>query len=201
MRRRTLGAVLLGLLTAAGCAGSGSGSHDGAARTAASSSPSPPAPSAGPRLGGAPATPQSPPATPMDELEKPIAAQLAKQVQGQGLTLDYLRCPSWDGRTPERLTCKGYFDGVTAPVEVTLTTASSGAVEFDASLRRRIISVPTLVRRLRADGYTKVDCGDRRAYPSTVGSQLVCSVRRHGHHELVRATVTGPGGSVRITRY
>jgi hypothetical protein len=137
----------------------------------------------------------------MDELEKPIAVRLSGEVRGQGLTLDYLDCPDWGGEAPERLTCKGFFDGVTAHVLVRLTQAPGGAVNFDATLQNGVIATRKLVDKLSGEGYTNVDCGNTRAYPTRVGTRLVCSVRDHGEHGYVVARVTDKSGDVAISDY
>ena len=48
----------------------------------------------------------------MNRLERPVAVRLARQVARQGLTLEYLDCPRWDGVVPSRMSCRGYLDGL-----------------------------------------------------------------------------------------
>ena len=197
MRTRTLCAVSLGLLLITGCSGND-------ARVAVSGTPSTavsPREAPSPRLGGAPVRSAQPPPTPLDELEQPIASHLAGEVHSQGLTLDYLDCPDWDGEAPEQLTCHGFFDGVTAAVRVRLTESPGGAVDFDATLQNGVIATQKLVRRLTREGYTHVDCGGTPAYPSQVGRRLVCSVRDGGRQKLVVAKITDRSGAVDITDY
>lgn len=181
---------------AATLAGCGGGGDDTASvdHTASSRPSSPP-------VGGPQVRPSTPPRTPMDELERPIAARLADQVRGEGLTLSYLRCPHWDGTTPQSLTCQGYFDGVTADVRVRLTSSENGAVTFDATLADGVIATRNLVEQLQGQGYRHVRCGSTPAYPARVGMRLVCSVHKHGDRGFVVARVTDRSGAVDIRRY
>jgi hypothetical protein len=137
----------------------------------------------------------------MDELERPIAARLADQVRRDGLTLSYLDCPDWNGRTPRRLTCTGYFDGVTGDVRVRLTSTDSGAVTFDATLADGLIATRSQVDRLERQGFTDARCGDTPAYPARVGLRVVCAVHHGGGRRLVVARVTDRSGEVDISRY
>lgn len=188
--------ALLGLVLLGGCtAGGGSGSGAGPAST---STPSRPSPTVG---GQSKVRPKSPPTAPMDDLEKPIARQLAAEVAPQGLTLSYLDCPTWNKRVPGHLYCVGYFNGVTARVRVRLRAVTNGAVRFEATLQRGVIATRRLVDQLRGDGYTHVDCGDTPAYPARVGTKVVCAVSRHGKDAYVVATVTNSSGAVQISSY
>ena len=82
----------------------------------------------------------------MDRLERLVAAQLARQIAPQGLTLAYLDCPHWDGAVPSRLTCRGYVDGLVADVRVLLKAAVEGrAVSYDARLGSGVIATHNLV--------------------------------------------------------
>jgi hypothetical protein len=137
----------------------------------------------------------------MTRLERPIAARLAHEAAAEGLGLDYLRCPPWDGRMPHRLRCTGWFDGVRAPVLVRLTTLAGGSLGFDARIGPGVVATANLVEELRTHGYTHVDCGDRPAYPSRVGLRLVCGVTEHGTRRYVVATVGSRSGAVSIRDY
>jgi hypothetical protein len=163
----------------------------------ASSGPASPPPT----LGGDVGSVVEPPEAPMDGLERPIAARLSSQVDDQGLTMEYLDCPDWNGKLPRTLACAGYFEGVTADVLVHLTRSASGDISFDAELRGGVLATSNLVTRLRSEGFTRVDCGDRAAYPTVVGSQLICSVTRRGAQKYVVATVTDRSGAVAIDDY
>lgn len=134
----------------------------------------------------------------MDALETPIAKQLAAQVAGQGLTLEYLDCPKWDRKLPRHLMCVGYFDGVTAKVKVRLHAEAGGSVTFDAVLQQGVIATRNLVEKLTTDGYSHVDCGDVPAYRARVGDKLVCAVTKSGRSGYVVATVTDKAGGVMI---
>ncbi|MDQ3615765.1 MAG: hypothetical protein M3393_03910 [Actinomycetota bacterium] len=177
--------VLVGLLLA-GCAGNG-----GTAGTATDPGPTP---------GGPLGATTKPPSHPMNRLEKPIAEELSGQVAGQGLSLDYLDCPRWNGRVPQQMTCRGYLDGVSAGVSVKLTQRTT-RIEFDAKLQDGVLATASLVRRLRSDGYTGIDCGDRPAYPTVVGSELICSVHESGQKKHVVAEVLDRSGAVQIRDY
>ncbi len=200
---QTMGAViawpLLAALLLAGCAGGGAGETDRADETA---SPSAPVTSAEPppTLGGPTRTLALPPERPMDRLEKPIASRLEGKVTGQGLSLDYLDCPEWNGKAPQRLTCTGYLDGVKADVRVQLTKTST-RVNFDAELADGVLATENLVRQLKAEGYADIDCGERPAYPAVVGDRIYCSVRQAGERKYVVATVIDRSGTVQIRDY
>ena len=153
-------------------------------------------------LGGPSRPPVAPPQRPMDDLERPVHARLAAQLAGQGLTLDYLACPRWRGRVPVRLTCKGYVDGLVAPVAVHLRAAVAGkAVGFDARLLDGVISTRRLERTLARQGGREADCGRTPAYPAEVGLRVVCRVTRAGGRRYVVATVTDRSGAVMISDY
>lgn len=138
----------------------------------------------------------------MDSLEKPVHARLAAQIAGQGLSLDFLACPPWDGTVPRRLTCRGYVDGLLARVGVHLDAAVQGqAVGFDARLLDGVIATRRLAGTLRDQGWKEVDCGQRAAYPAEVGSRIVCHVRRPGDDRYVVATVSDRSGDVMIADY
>ncbi len=186
--------VVTALAALSGCSGSP------APTTAASgphSSSSPPPP----RLGGTIPTPSALPSTPMDDLEQPIARRLSKEIAGQGLTMQYLACPAWDHKVPDRLACTGYVDGLPADVEVRLVATAGGAVSFDARLSGGVVATRNLVTTLRRHGYRDVDCGGVHAYPADVGSRVVCRVHRAGATRYVVATVTSSSGRVRIRSY
>lgn len=170
------------------------GCDDGPARPA-DRPPSRPAPA----LGGEPTDPTSPPDDHMDAVERAIAAELSDELRDQRLSVDHLSCPQHD-RTPMRLTCRSYVAGVVADVEVRLA-GPRDRIRFDARLGDGILATANLVRRLEAAGYTRVDCGDRPAYPSEVGDQIVCSVVRGKTKEYVVATVTTEDGAVEISDY
>lgn len=170
-------------------AGSGTASTDSTSPSA-SAEPTP-------ELGGKLDPTATPPSTAMDSLEKPIAGQLTKQIVGQGLSLDYLDCPKWDGKAPKVLTCKAYLDGVTADVRVRLTKTTT-SVNFDAELQDGVLSTTNLVRQLKSDGYHKIDCGEIPAYPTKVGSEIVCAVGAGTKQEYVVATVLDRSGTVEI---
>jgi len=181
--------VLGALLLATGCSG------DHPARPAAAAA-------ATPGLGGAAPRTHAPPSAPMDAVERPVWRRLARQVAGQGLTLHYLACPHWDGRVPARLTCRGYVDGLVARVAVRLQRGGQGAdVGFDAWMLDGVVATRQLEETLRGRGWTTADCGDRPAYPATVGRRLVCHVERSDAQEYVVATVSDPHGAVTIRHY
>lgn len=136
----------------------------------------------------------------MNELERPIVTRLKATIAGQGLTLDYLECPKWDGKAPRRLTCTGYLDGVRADVRVRLTRTTT-SVNFDAELQNGVLATANLVKQLKRDGYQAIDCGDVAAYPTVVGSELVCSVSRGPRTKYVVATVLDKAGTVEISDY
>lgn len=190
--------ALVPLLVAltAGCSGSGS-----AADGPGTGSPSPASARPAPRLGGPPFQPAPVPRRPMNRLERPIAAHLAHQATAEGLTVEYLHCPRWDGSMPRRLTCTGYFDGVRAPVLVRLTTVVGGSVGFDAQIGPGVVATRNLVDQLRDHGYTGVDCGDQAAYRSYAGLRLVCAVTDHGTRKYVVALVENRSGAVTIHDY
>src|SRR6476620_6175214 len=110
-------AAVLGVAGVAGC------SRDPAPRGSSSATRSPSAP---PSLGGPATSARAVPAGPMNSVERPVAAQLAGKIRRQGLTLDYLDCPAWDGTVPARMTCSAYLDGVVARVHVHLRAAVEG---------------------------------------------------------------------------
>jgi hypothetical protein len=137
----------------------------------------------------------------MDDLEQAVAARLGRQVAREGLRLQYVACPAWHGKAPRRLTCRGYVDGVITAIHVRLSRMTGGAVGFQARLARGLISTTKLEDQLRKDGFGHVDCGDIPAYPSVVGSRVVCAVTKQGQKKFVVARVTSPSGSVMIQGY
>lgn len=156
------------------------------------------APSATPQLGGPGLTPAAVPSTPMDRVEKPVAARLRRKAAAEGLTLDYLACPHWDGGMPRHLTCTGWFDGVRASVDVHLTHLPAGSVGFAARIGNGLVATSRLEGRLRGHGYRDADCGNRPAYPSRPGLTIRCAVMRGGTRSYVVATVTDHSGDVTI---
>ena len=192
MLRRT---SLLVLATAAATLLTGC-HHEPAARPAAD-----PSSQGTPVLGGHVAA-HRPPDRRMNQLERPVRERLADQVAGQGLTLTYLDCPPWDGTVPRRMTCTAYVDGVLARVAVHLKAAVEGrAVSFDARLLDGVIATHNLVSTLHEKGWDRVDCGDVPAYPSRVGSRIVCHVQRPSDDRYVVATVSARNGAVMIRDY
>ncbi|HJR40089.1 MAG TPA: hypothetical protein VJ819_17035 [Nocardioidaceae bacterium] len=153
-------------------------------------------------LGGELGTPAVPPAGPMDTLEKGVARSLngTTDLHEQDLRVDYLRCPAFDGRTPQTLRCTGFLEQVTADVMVRLTKAGP-TMHFDARLGQGILSTANLVDRLAREGYRRIDCGDRPAYPSVVGSEITCAVTDGDQRRFVVATVTSQSGEVTISDY
>ena len=154
-----------------------------------------------PTPGGPTVAAASPPARPMTRLERPVASRLARVAALQGLHLDYLHCPRWDHAMPGRLTCTGWFDGVTADVEVRLRQVAGGSLEFEARIGHGVVATRTLVRRIEQHGATDVDCGSTPAYPARVGLKVVCATGPAAHRHYVVATVTDPAGSVEIVDY
>jgi hypothetical protein len=197
MSARVVPAVLVVLLVASGCSDTGSGraADDPSAPVSGSSSRPTPTP------GGQLPQPVTPPSAPMDDLEQAVAARLGQQVAREQLDLQYVACPRWRGRAPRQLTCRGYLDGVSAAIHVRLHRLTGGAVSFKARLGRGLIATAKLERQLRADGFRAVDCGQAPAYPSVVGSHVVCEVTRNGDPRFVVATVTSRSGAVEITGY
>jgi hypothetical protein len=143
----------------------------------------------------------TPPAAPMSDLEQAVAARLGKQVAREGLDLQYVACPPWPGKAPHRMTCLGYLDGLTANIRVRLSRLTGGAVSFRARLANGLIATAELERKLRADGFHHVDCGDHQAYPAVRGRKVVCRVTRNGQQRFVVATVTNRSGAVMIRGY
>ncbi len=171
-------------LTLAGCTSSPAGAAD----------PAPtPTPAHPPRPAG-PARSAAVPSQPMGPSRAPIARRLARQARADGLRLDYLACPSWDGRMPHRLACTGWFDGVRATVLVRLRSLPAGSVGFDAEIGPGVVATRTLVGELRGHGYASVDCGERPAYPARPGLRIVCAVSEHGPRKYVVATVRDRSG-------
>ncbi len=193
-RRRLL--RVAGTLLALGLAGLTTGCTGDADTPGAGASPA----RATPTLGGTTPRQHAVPDRPMDLLEKPVAARLAGEVADEGLSLDYLDCPHWDGTVPSRMRCTAYVDGLLAHVQVRLRAAVEGrAVGFDAWLEHGLVATRTLERTLAGQGWTDVDCGPVRAYPARVGARVVCHVRRAGRDRYVVATVTTRAGAVRIS--
>ena len=140
----------------------------------------------------------------MNRLERPVAARLAGRIASDGLHLEYLDCPAWDGSLPRSMSCRGYVDGVVATVRLKLRRAVVGAqpeVDFDARLARGVVATARLEERLRADGWDEVDCGRARAYPARAGVRIVCRVSRSGAGRYVVATVRDRTGTVAIADY
>ena len=156
-----------------------------------------PAPAARP-VGGPAVDPVPTPGAAMSRLERPVAARIAAVARRQGLTLDYLDCPAWDHAMPGRMTCRGWFDGVTADVLLRLHRVSGGSVVFDARIGAGVIATRALVRRLRERGEEQVDCGNVPAYPARVGLEVVCRTGPADAPGYVTATVTDAKGSVAI---
>ncbi|NUR08915.1 MAG: hypothetical protein HOQ22_14930 [Nocardioidaceae bacterium] len=159
-------------------------------------------PTATPTPGGKAPARQEPPSRPMNDLERPVAERLRRQVVGQGLTLDYLDCPRWDGRVPVRMSCRAYVDGLVVGVAVHLRAAVEGrAVGFDASLDDGVIATRKLEQTLDERGWKRANCGEAAAYPADVGARIVCRVERDGRTRYLLATVTSRSGRVMITDY
>lgn len=154
-----------------------------------------------PRLGAARPSPSPTPEEPMGDLERSVAERLEPRLAGEGLTLEYVQCPAWDGTVPSSLTCKGYVDGVVAEVVVELSSGGKDRVEFDAELGEGIVATGRLVARLEEEGYTDVDCGRTPAYAARLGMRLVCRVHDDGEPSYVVATVTDSAGAVKIEDY
>lgn len=187
-----LAPLLLCLLLAA-CSGGASGRSGGSAGS--SSGPTP-------ALGGPPVVRVTPPAHAMNSLERPMAVQLARQVARQGLTLEYLDCPRWDGSVPSAMACHGYVDGLPVGVDVRLTRPVRGkAVGFDARLARGVIATRNLERTIVGRRGGRADCGDVPAYPARRGSRIVCRVTRGSSTTYVVATVRDRSGAVMIADY
>ena len=199
MRVRLLGPLLGGVLLLLALSGCYGGNDPKADRPPSPTSTvsSRPSPTPG---GDLPAS-ATPPVTPMDDLEQAVAARLDRQVAHEGLHLQYVACPAWHGKAPQRLTCQGYVDGVMTGIHVRLSRLVGGAVSFQASLARGLVSTAMLEDKLRKDGFAQVDCGTAPAYPSVVGSRVVCAVTKKGHQQFVVAKVTSPSGSVEIRGY
>jgi len=198
---RTTGAMLAGFLLLAAC----SAPDDNGGTEQVDGQPSPsvtpsPAATPSPTLGGKLETPAKAPAKEMDKLERPIASQLEKRITGNGLSLDYLDCPDWNGKAPQELACEGYVSGVRGEVRVRLTRTAT-SVNYDAELQDGVLATANLVRQLKTAGYTKIDCGDKPAYPTVVGSELVCAVGKDGNVKYVVATVLDESGMVEIKDY
>lgn len=190
MLPRVLGAVVTAI-TLLGCS---QAVDDSGGRTASAEAPSP-------RLGGGPLVRSQPPSAPMDRLELAVARRLSEKLRRDRVTVEYLDCPRWRAGSRQVMTCDGYFDGVPGRVRVVLGKASEGAADFAASLTGGVIATQNLVERLRAEGYDRVDCGDRPTYAAEVGAHLVCAVTDHGSRRNIVATVTDRSGAVEIGDY
>ncbi len=166
--------------------------------TLAACTPAPP-PAQEPEAGGPSPSLVSPPARPMDRLERQVAARLAAGVRDDGLALEHLDCPAWRGHLPDRLRCTGWFDGVEGDVSVRLMAGAHDRVAFDAALTGGVVATHSVVERLLGVGYVDVDCGTLPAYPAQVGLRLVCLATHDGEHGHVVATVSDPDGSVTIS--
>ena len=152
-----------------------------------------------PSLGAPTPSRRTTPAEPMDRLERPVARMLARQIASDGLTLEYLDCPPWDGIVPSRLTCRAYVDGLLATAQVRLAMGAPGqAPDVDAWLGDGVIATDSLEDTLRRQGWGGPDCGPAPAYPARVGSRIVCRVSRDGQVRYVAATVRSRAGAVTI---
>lgn len=152
-------------------------------------------------LGGEGTAEREPPARRMTLVERTIAADLTGRLSENGMTVDYLDCPEFDDRRrPQNVTCRGYVAGVVADVHVRLWGPPED-LKYDAALGEDILATSNLVHLLATEGYHRIDCGDRPAYRSTVGAQIVCSVTRGDRQRYVVATVTTETGKVEISDY
>ena len=174
--------------------------QDGSQRQA-SAQTSAPDPAKTPDLGGPVPREHRPPHRAMNRLERPVAERLARQIAVEDLSLDFLDCPPWNGMVPITMTCQGYVEGLVTQVRVHLLAAADGRISFDARISTGVVATRRLVETLRSDGWTAVDCGDVAAYPASVGSRIVCRVRRDGSTGYVVATVRSPAGRVTIADY
>lgn len=154
-----------------------------------------------PRVGAQTPPPSAAPSEPMDRLEAPVAEHLRPRLAEEGLTLDYVDCPAWTGGVPFGVECRGYVDGLLAEVEVRLTEAEDGSVEFDAWLEDGVVATSRLVARLEEEGWHTVDCGSAAAYPARPGLEIVCRVHEGGTADYLVATVVDRRGEVRIVDY
>lgn len=154
------------------------------------------------RLGGPVPVRHAAPTRPMDRLERPVAARLAREVAHLGLRLDYLDCPHWNGRLPGTMTCRAYLDGLVGQVRVRLAATVAGrAVEFDARMTSGVIATRTLEETLWDQGWTRAACGSVPAYPARPGTRIICRVTRDAATRYVVATVTSRAGAVAIADY
>jgi hypothetical protein len=180
----TVAAVLLSGCTGHGSDGPGADIHR----------PAPP-------LGGKAPRTTAPPAREMDQVERPVANELSRRIAVDGLTLQYLDCPDWDGAVPRRMSCRGYVDGLVAVVRVEVSAGANRSVMFGARIARGVVATRRLERTLRQGGSSHPTCGRIPAYPARPGSRIVCRVTRAGRHQYLVATVTDRSGHVRITGY
>jgi hypothetical protein len=174
-----------------GCTGHAS---DAASSAADARRPAPP-------LGGPVAPSSTPPARGMDGVERPVAHVLARTIAADGLTLEYLDCPHWDGTVPGRMRCRGYVDGLVAVVRVDVWSGTHRSVRFGARIDEGVVATRRLERTLVRLGSSHPTCGGVPAYPARPGSRIVCRVTRQGRHQYLVATVTDRSGHVRITGY
>jgi hypothetical protein len=130
-----------------------------------------------------------------------VAQELSRRIAADGLTLEYLDCPDWDGAVPRRMRCRGYVDGLVAAVRVEVSAGANRSIVFGAWISGGVVSTRRLERTLRADGSSHPSCGRVPAYPARPGSRIVCRVTRAGRHQYLVATVTDRSGHVRITGY
>ena len=186
-----LAALALAAVLLAGCTGHRS---DGGSDAADAQRPAPP-------LGGPVPPTTAPPAARMDRVERPVALELSRQVTADGLTLDYVDCPDWDGAVPRRMSCRGFVDGVVAVVRVEMSAGPNRSVLFAARITGGVVATERLERTLTRSGSTHPSCGRVPAYPARPGSRIVCRVTRGGRHQYLVATVTDRSGHVRITGY
>ena len=192
-----LGGLALVVALVAGCTGDEWAADEEGGEASSATETQEPAP----RLGGPSPRHRIPPTQDMDRLERPVAARLSRRIAAQGLTLQYLDCPRWDGAVPSRMTCRGYVDGLVATVHVDVTGGSHHSVAFDARVTGGMVATERLEHSLLRTGSTHADCGRVAAYPARPGSRIVCRVTRAGRHRYVVATVTDRSGEVRIAGY
>jgi len=137
----------------------------------------------------------------MNRLETAVTQRLNTRLGDDGLRLQHVDCPHWDGTVPHHLRCEGYVDGVVGEVGVDLAKGDGGRIEFDAELGDGVVATTRLVDRLGHEGYADVRCGRDAAYPAEPGLRIVCRGRRDGETVHVVATVTDHHGAVKIEDY
>ena len=123
-------------------------------------------------------------------------------MRAQGLTLDFLDCPTWDGAVPSAMSCRAWVDGLQVRVRVLLRGGDAGE---GGRLRRPagagLVATRNLEATLRRQGWSSADCGEVAAYPARVGTRIVCAVQQPGLQRYVVATVRSRAGAVTITEY